>query len=128
MARLHDVVFDCQHPASLARFWASALDGYDVAPYDEAELARLREQGIDNPEDDVTVLVEQPGASPRLWFQRVPETKLVKNRLHLDLQCDDASAELIRLERIGAQVVLDRTADRLIVLSDPEGNEFCLIW
>jgi len=41
MARLHDVVFDCRHPASIARFWAAALDGYEVAPYDEAELARL---------------------------------------------------------------------------------------
>ena len=128
MARLHDVVFDCQHPASLARFWAAALDGYEVAPYDEAELERLRAQGIDSPEDDVTVLVEQPGVAPRLWFQQVPETKLVKNRVHLDLECDDASAELVRLERLGAQVLLDRTEDGLIVMTDPEGNEFCVVW
>src|SRR5687768_13381567 len=128
MARLHDVVFDCQRPASLARFWAAALDGYDVAPYDEAELARLRREGIDDPEDDVSVLVEQPGNIPRLWFQRVPETKVVKNRVHLDLQCVDATSELERLERLGATVVLDRTPDRLIVLHDPEGNEFCIFW
>src|SRR5687767_5706933 len=41
MARLHDIVLDCRHPASLARFWAATLDGYAVAPYDEAELVRL---------------------------------------------------------------------------------------
>ena len=46
MARLHDVVFDSRHPASIARFWAAVLDGYGVAPYDEAELARLRGMGI----------------------------------------------------------------------------------
>ena len=69
MARIQDVVFDCAHPASLARFWAAALDSYQVAPYDEAELTRLRGEGIDNPEDDPTVLVEAgPGITPRLWF------------------------------------------------------------
>ena len=57
MARIKDVVVDCRHPASLARFWAAVLDGYDVAPYNEAELARLRDLGIDDVEDDPTVLV-----------------------------------------------------------------------
>ncbi|MFB9238661.1 hypothetical protein ACFFWC_24560 [Plantactinospora siamensis] len=46
MARLHDVVVDSRHPPSLARFWAATLDGYAVAPYDDAELARLRANGI----------------------------------------------------------------------------------
>lgn len=41
MASIHDVVFDCEYPASVARFWASVLDGYAVAPYDEQELERL---------------------------------------------------------------------------------------
>jgi hypothetical protein len=49
MARLHDVTFDNRHPASIARFWAAALDGYQVAPYDDAELARLRGKGIFDP-------------------------------------------------------------------------------
>lgn len=40
MAAIRDIVFDCRHPASLARFWAGALDGYDVAPYDEAAAPR----------------------------------------------------------------------------------------
>ena len=48
MARIHDVVFDCHRPAPLARFWAAVLDGYDIAPYDDAEIERLRSIGIDD--------------------------------------------------------------------------------
>ncbi|MDQ1455421.1 MAG: hypothetical protein QOH28_1041 [Actinomycetota bacterium] len=124
MARIHDVVVDCRHPASLARFWAAALEGYAVAPYDEAELARLRAAGVDDVEDDPTVLVAAPGVEPRLFFQRVAEAKVVKNRVHLDLVCDDLAAESARLVELGAAVATTRP-DR-IVLSDPEGNEFCL--
>ncbi|MEO3790638.1 VOC family protein [Nonomuraea sp. B10E15] len=122
MARLRDVVVDCRHPASLARFWAAVLDGYAVAPYDEAELARLRADGIDDPEDDPTVLVE--GGPPRLWFQHVPEHKVVKNRLHLDVDSDDPGAEIDRLTELGARVVA--THDDWVVMADPEGNEFCV--
>lgn len=126
MARLQDVVFDCAHPASLARFWAAALDTYQVAPYDEAELARLRRKGIDDPEDDPTVLVEAgPGITPRLWFQLVPESKVVKNRVHLDLRCNNPDAELARLLELGARVMARHQG--LTVLADPEGNDFCLL-
>ncbi|MEU6712831.1 VOC family protein [Nonomuraea sp. NPDC046802] len=116
------MVIDCRHPASLARFWAAALDGYAVAPYDEEELARLRANGIDDPEDDPTVLVE--GGPPRLFFQLVPERKIVKNRLHLDLRADDLDAEIVRLTGLGATVLA--TYDDWVVLADPEGNEFCV--
>ena len=123
MARIHDVTFDSRHPASIARFWAAALDGYEVAPYDQAELGRLRLNGIADPEDDPTVVVEAPGA-PRLFFQLVSEPKAVKNRIHLDLRCDSFDAEVARLTALGASV-LERH-DSHIVLLDPEGNEFCL--
>ncbi|WP_188191363.1 VOC family protein [Nonomuraea sp. SYSU D8015] len=122
MAGLRDIVVDCRHPASLARFWAAALDGYAVAPYDEAELERLRGEGIDDPEDDPTVLVE--GGPPRLWFQRVPERKIVKNRVHLDLETGDLDTEIARLAALGATLLA--THDDWVVLADPEGNEFCL--
>jgi Glyoxalase-like domain len=123
VARLRDVVFDCRHPASLARFWAAALEGYAVAPYDEAELARLRANGIDDPEDDPTVLVElSSGRAPRLWFQLVPEAKLVKNRVHLDLASADVRAEAERLTGLGARV-LDQPGP-WVTMADPEGNEF----
>lgn len=127
MARIRDVVFDCRHPASLARFWASVLEGYAVAPYDEAELERLRGMGIEDPEDDPTVLVEGPEGRPRLWFQRVPEPKTVKNRVHLDLAVGDVAAEVDRLVGLGAHR-LDPQPDveDLVVLRDPEDNEFCV--
>jgi hypothetical protein len=75
MARIHEIVFDCRHPASIARFWAAALDGYEVAPYDEAELQRLLGLGISGPEDDATVRIQAPGQRPSVFFQRVPEGK-----------------------------------------------------
>lgn len=68
MASLADIVFDCAHPASLARFWAAVLDDYAVAPYDDAELARLASVGVTGIEDDPTVLVEPRSGGPRLWF------------------------------------------------------------
>jgi hypothetical protein len=124
MARLHDVVVDSRHPASIARFWAAVLDGYEIAPYDEAELARLRAAGIFDPEDDPSVLVESADGRPRIFFQLVPEPKMVKNRLHFDLRCDDVEGELERLRELGATVVSEH--EDHLVLRDPEGNEFCL--
>ncbi len=125
MASLADIVIDAVHPASLARFWAAVLDGYDVAPYDRAERARLAAAGITDTEDDPTVLVEPAGVGPRLWFQRVAEAKTGKNRVHLDVRAADRSAEVERLGRLGATVVAVRPD--LTVLQDPEGNEFCVI-
>jgi hypothetical protein len=123
---IRDVVFDCPHPASLARFWAAALDDYQVAPYDEAELARLRSKGIEDPEDDPLVVVEAgPGTRPRLLFQLVPEPKTVKNRVHLDLACTNLNAETDRLVALGASVL--GRHDGWVTLADPAGNEFCLV-
>ena len=125
MAKIRDVVIDCAHPASLARFWAAALDDYQVAPYDEAELARLRSKGVDDPEDDPTVLVEAgSGVRPRLFFQLVPESRAVKNRVHLDLASADVDAEVDRLVALGASVFA--RYDGWVTLVDPEGNEFCV--
>lgn len=122
---LHDVVVDCRHPASLARFWAAALDGYRVAPYDDAELERLRAAGINDPEDDPSVLVESdPGVRPRFWFTLVPEQKITKNRLHIDLRAGDRVAEVARLVKLGASIFA--TFDEWTALTDPEGNEFCV--
>jgi hypothetical protein len=125
MATLKDVVFDCRHPASLARFWATVMDGYDVAPYDDDELARLRSIGVGDPEDDPSVLVEAPdGRLPRLFFNRVPEPKTVKNRVHLDLRAVDREAEVARLIAAGASEVARH--ENWVVMADPEGNEFCV--
>ena len=119
MATVKDLVVDCRHPASLARFWAAVLDGHAVAPYDEAELERLRAKGITDPEDDPTVLLV---GTPSIWFQLVPESKAVKNRMHLDLR--GPAGELDRLLDLGATVT--QRLEHWVTLADPEGNEFCL--
>jgi hypothetical protein len=125
VAALRDVVVDCHRPAALARWWAATLDGYRVAPYDEAELARLRAAGIDDPEDDPSVLVEPvSGIGPRLWFTRVPEPRAGKNRLHLDLTVPDLGPGVADLVARGATVLAER--DGWTVLADPEGDEFCV--
>ena len=128
MARVKDIVVDCRHPESLARFWAAVLDSYAVAPYDDTELERLRAIGVDDPEDDPTVLLEAPGVSPRFFFQRVDEPKVTKNRMHLDITAEDPDAELARLLDLGATVIADRgDSHHWVTLTDPEGNEFCLL-
>jgi Glyoxalase-like domain len=124
MARLKDIVVDARHPASIARFWAVALDGVDVAPYDEAELERLRGIDVYDTEDDPTVVVEGAGMAHRLLFQRVPEAKVAKNRLHLDLTAVDVVAEGGHLKDLGARVVAE--CPDHTVLTDPEENEFCV--
>jgi hypothetical protein len=63
VARLKQVVVDCAAPAALARFWAAALDGFAVRPYDDAEVARLAELGY-TPETDPGVIVDGPHLPP----------------------------------------------------------------
>jgi hypothetical protein len=125
VARLRDIVVDCERPAAVARWWAATIDGYRVAPYDDAEIARLRALGVTDLEDDPTVLVEPiSGDGVRLFFQKVPETKQVKNRVHLDLQSDAGENDVRRLLERGA-TELYRVGTR-VILADPEGNEFCI--
>jgi len=126
VAQIRDLVVDCRHPASLARFWAAALDGYGVAAYDEAELDRLRAAGIYDTEDDPAVLVEpSPRGGPRLFFQLVPENKIAKNRVHLDLTSADVPAEIERLTGLGARVLAEH--EHWVTMADPEDNEFDLM-
>ncbi|WP_166353669.1 VOC family protein [Phytoactinopolyspora limicola] len=121
MAKLDEITIDCRHAPSLARFWAGALDGYDVLPYDDAEVERLASLGL-TPDTDPTVSVGGPG--PMLFFQQVDEPKVVKNRLHLDVVAADREAEVERLVELGASV--QRRHERWTVMLDPEGNEFCV--
>jgi Glyoxalase-like domain len=119
MSRLKDICVDCADPCSLAHWWAGVLD-YRVRPHREADLAKLRQEGIERPEDDPNVALDPADESgPALWFNRVLEPKTVKNRVHIDVygDVDDLSAR-------GA-TMLDRR-DRWTVMSDPESNEFCV--
>jgi hypothetical protein len=121
MAVLRQIVVDCAAASTLARFWAAALDGFDIRAYDADEIARLAALGY-TPDTDPTVLVDGPDLE--LCFQTVPEPKRTKNRLHFDLVPDDRRAEVERLIRLGAIVLAEH--DGNTVLADPEGNEFCV--
>jgi hypothetical protein len=121
VARIREIVIDAARPAALARFWAAALDGYRVRPYDAAEIARLAAAGR-TPETDPGVAVDGPG--PILFFQESAEPKRARNRVHLDLVAGAREAEVARLVALGA-TVRDRRATYSVLL-DPEGNEFCV--
>lgn len=122
MAGLDQLVFDCAHPARLARFWAAVLDGYAVRAYDDAEIARLAARGL-TPETDDVVMVDGPG--PTLCFQLAREPRPEKGRLHPDVSVRDPPREVERLRALGA--TLEREAGVYTVLLDPEGNAFCVV-
>ena len=145
MTREVQITFDCADPAALATFWAEAL-GYQVQPppdgFDSWDAAL---EAWDVPRDQWnsrSAILPLEGSHPRVFFQRVPEGKSVKNRVHLDvrvapgLEGDERmaalEAEADRLAAIGAtrayRVEPDGTAMELgfITMLDPEGNEFCL--
>ncbi|HEV2514306.1 MAG TPA: VOC family protein [Devosia sp.] len=119
--RLTQIVFDCGRAAPLARFWAAVIEGYAVRPYDDEEIARLAAIGF-TPETDPVVMVDGPG--PTLCFHEI-ERGRVQGRIHLDVKVVDRSADRARLIDLGASVL--READGYTVMSDPEGNHFCLV-
>jgi hypothetical protein len=121
MARIREIVIDALRPAALARFWAAALDGYAVRPYDAAEIARLASRGR-TPETDPQVALDGPG--PTIFFQETAAPKPGRNRLHFDLVGGPRAAEVERLCALGATV--REVRETYSVLLDPEGNEFCV--
>jgi hypothetical protein len=120
MNHLVEIVLDCRRASKLARFWEAAL-GWRIRPYDEAEVARLAALGL-TPETDPTVAIDSPDGSLVFFLQEVPESKAVKNRMHVDIRLRDGT-HLEELLRLGATVVSEHDGWR--VLADPEGNEFC---
>ena len=115
---------DCSHPASLARFWAGAL-GWTVRAYDDEDLAWLESQGL-SPETDPSVCVDPPDANmPTLWFNKVPEEKIGKVRIHLDVNVANVSG-FERLIEMGATILEPHPGGNdWTIMADPEGNEFC---
>lgn len=108
---------DTTDPSTLASFWEAALGWRRTVDHaDEVVL----EPPAGSPED---------GIVPDLLFLRVPEGKVVKNRLHFDLRPDDQAAEVARLAALGATRVDVGQAEtaRWIVMADPHGNEFCVL-
>jgi len=137
------VVIDCADPARLAEFWATVL-GYkvqDPPPGFDSWQAFLTAQGVPESEwNSASAIVDPSGPGPRLYFQRVPEPKTVKNRVHLDVNVGGgretpldvrrsrAHAESQRLQQLGAKQlwINDDWRGFSIVMQDIEGNEFCL--
>ena len=112
---LYGVSVDCTDAAAVARFWGEVL-GRQVA--DDA-----------TPEHAVLMAGDVTNSGPRLTFNKVPEAKAVKNRVHLDLITDTFDAEAERLLSLGAQKLRDfqREKFRWATFTDIEGNEFDLI-
>ncbi|NNF70411.1 MAG: VOC family protein [Acidimicrobiia bacterium] len=142
MATKFQVTFDAADPAALSDFWAAAL-GYEVPPPPEgfdSWDAWARDMGIAEENwNDARALEDPDGPGPRLFFQKVPEAKTAKNRLHLDVNVstrgtplEDKRAEVRsavdRLVGLGATEieVFDQRDEHWIVMHDPEGNEFCV--
>jgi hypothetical protein len=144
VTRSIQIVFDTADPDREAQFWAQAL-GYQIQPppagYDSWD-AFLREQGV--PEDrwnDASAITDPDGRGPRIYFQRVPEGKIAKNRMHLDLNVSGGRAvdiaerrrrvdgEVGRLKELGAtdqRGAIERDDEYWVRMNDPEGNEFCV--
>lgn len=109
------ITFDCADTPRLAQFWAAALQ-YQVRDNEEGWI----------------VLAPKDGAGPLLGFQQVPEPKIVKNRVHLDLKPATGTMEheVGRLEQLGAQrvrLVAENPDGIHTIMQDPEGNEFCVV-
>lgn len=135
------ITFDCASPQRVGRFWCEAL-GYVPPPtpdgfagWDEYDASLPAEE-----RDSWFAAADPTGAGPRMYFQRVPEGKVVKNRVHLDIRVGAGlvgaerlavlEAECVRLEALGAVRGLlleaDEENESCQNMQDVEGNEFCL--
>ena len=119
MIRIQCLTIDCHDPKLLGEFWQQVLSW------------RITH------ESDTEVVLEPPAGSPLenvapdILFLKVPDNKVAKNRLHLDLRPDDRDAEVARIKKLGAvEVEIGQSQDAnttWVVLADPEGNEFCVL-
>lgn len=135
------MTFDCANPRVVSEFWKAVLGyvdppvppGFDSWDAFDASLP-AESQGA------ASACQDPNGVGPRLYFQRVPESKVVKNRVHLDVRVGTGlrgdervaalEAEATRLEALGARrvqlLLADEENESCLVMQDVEGNEFCL--
>jgi len=137
-------VIDCSDPDRLARFWAAAL-GYELAPVPDGFATWngfYRKLGVPEEElvDGADRISDPEGHGPSIWFHVVPDAKVVKNRLHLDIHASGertdpiqtrrkrVDAEASRLAGLGATITGALSEEGLdhyaVGMKDPEGNEF----
>jgi hypothetical protein len=138
------LVMDAADPARLADFWAEALH-YRIPPPPPPHATWddwARAQGIPQANwNDARALEDPDGQRPRLFIQRVPEPKVAKNRMHIDLSVGGGhevpleerrrrvDAEVARLKAIGAtdaRGAIEQRGEYWVRMNDPEGNEFCV--
>ncbi|WP_150307139.1 VOC family protein [Planctomonas psychrotolerans] len=139
-SKIGNIVFDCADPRALSHFWSDVL-GYPRGEYPDDMRAALLASGLTD--DDLalrSVAIDPTGETPRLFFQKVPEGKVVKNRVHLDITATpgrraspmEVDAEVDRVVALGATVQHKSDGswgpypEYHYVLADPEGNEFCI--
>jgi hypothetical protein len=140
MAFEFQVTIDSTAPPELADWWAEAL-GWQVEQQDPAFIRRMVESGAASEADTQehrgrlvwtvgAALTSPDPGRPRLLFQRVPEAKTGKNRVHLDVRvgADRQEAEVERLKALGATELWRASQGPFawVTLADPEGNEFCV--
>ncbi|WP_318306723.1 VOC family protein [Amycolatopsis solani] len=135
------ITFDCAEPERVARFWCEVL-GYVVPPAPPGfETWADFDRSLPAERQGAAFACADPtGVGPRLFFQRVPEGKVVKNRVHVDVRVGTGlkgaerlaalEAERDRLIALGAShfqtLYADEYNESCIVMQDVEGNEFCL--
>ncbi|MDZ7886627.1 MAG: VOC family protein [Mycobacterium sp.] len=114
--RLVGITIDCADPARMASFWSRMLD-----------IAETQEHGHDS---GWATVGSRRDNQPRLTFQRVPEPKAGKTRIHLDIQVDSIDAGHRQVESLGGTwsgVRHDYDEGAVMVMQDPEGHEFCIV-
>jgi predicted enzyme related to lactoylglutathione lyase len=113
IGRFRWLVIDTVDPDRIAPFWCALLGVEEAGWFDATFLC----------------LTDDEGRAPPVAFQRVPEAKAVKNRLHVDLSVDDLDDAAGRIEALGGRAISEiREVQgyRWRVMADPEGNEFCI--
>ncbi len=143
MAARFQVAIDCADPAELGTFWAASLGYVRQSPPEPHESweAALAAFGVPESEwNAANALVDPDGTGPRIYFQRVPEAKAGKNRLHLDVHVSsgpgsppdqrrrETEPTVEKLVALGATDVarMEELGGYWAVMQDPEGNEFCI--
>ena len=122
--RIASVTFDCADALTVGRFWSAAI-GRPLDPEASVDFAAI---GFAGHRDTVGWAPVERDDGPTWMFVRVPEPKVAKNRMHLDLMASDPEAEVTRLVDLGATRVddADEYGYTWTVMADPEGNEFCV--
>jgi hypothetical protein len=113
--RLGEIVIDCADHEVVVPFWLAALGDYERLDVNEQYVA--------------IAPLDRAVGRPPILFQKVPERKTVKNRVHMDLRGPSMADEVQRLRGLGATFIAERSLGEGVVwsvMADPEGNEFCI--